>query len=236
MILSKAVGSSFLLLGLYFAALPVFAQTLRNEKADKPQTTPIQLDAANQPVILSRVELEFPPDAKEARVSGAVRVEVLVNEKGEVYEAKVLDGHPWFFLSALDAVVQWKFKPMLANGEPKPFLTTVWIGFNSRLQTLRNEMADKPQTTPVATSSLDSVVLSRVELEYPSWAKAVKITGTVQVVITVNEKGEVYEARAVSGHPWFIQPALDAAVQWKFKPVLVNGEPKPFSTVIRFTH
>jgi hypothetical protein len=56
-------------------------------------------------------------------------VQVIVNEKGEVYEATALLGHPWFRQPALDAVVQRKFKPMLVNGEPKPFVTTVTLTF-----------------------------------------------------------------------------------------------------------
>jgi protein TonB len=53
----------------------------------------------------------------------------VVNEKGEVYEAKLLTGHPWFQKPALDAVVQWKFKPMVMNGEPRPFVTTAALNF-----------------------------------------------------------------------------------------------------------
>jgi TonB family protein len=103
---------------------------LRNEYAGAPQTNPIRLDASNRPVVLSRVELEYPPEAKWARISGTVRVEVVVNEKGEVYEAKLLSGDPWFQQPALNAVVQWKFQPMLVNGEQKPFVTTVGVNFN----------------------------------------------------------------------------------------------------------
>jgi len=102
---------------------------LRNERADNPQTTPIRLDASNPPVVLSRVELEYPPDAKWAEISGNAKMEVVVNEKGEVYEANLLACHPWFQKTALEAVVQWKFQPMLVNGEPKPFITTVYLNF-----------------------------------------------------------------------------------------------------------
>jgi TonB family protein len=56
-------------------------------------------------------------------------VEVVVNEKGEVYEAKLLSGHPWFQQPALNAVVQWKFQPLIVNGGAKPFITTVAADF-----------------------------------------------------------------------------------------------------------
>jgi TonB family protein len=108
----------------------IFAdQIVRNEQADNPQTTPIQLDASNRPVVLSRVEPEYAPNAMWARISGNVRVEAVVNEKGEVYEAKLLTGDPFFDQPALNAVVQWRFQPMLVNGEPKPFVTTETLTF-----------------------------------------------------------------------------------------------------------
>jgi len=104
---------------------------LRNEDAAAPQTAPVQLDPSQTPVILSRVELEYPPDAKLAKISGTVKVEAIVNEKGEVYEGRLLMGHPWFQKPGLDAVLQWKFQPMLVNGQPKPFVTTVDLPFHN---------------------------------------------------------------------------------------------------------
>jgi TonB family protein len=107
-------------------SISVFADgMLQNEYTDAPRTSPIRLDASDPPVILSQVELEYPPDARGVKISGSVNVEVTVNEKGEVYEARILSGHPWFRQPALNAVVQWKFQPLLVNGEPRPFITTV---------------------------------------------------------------------------------------------------------------
>jgi TonB family protein len=102
---------------------------LRNEYTDAPQTDPVQLEPSNAPAVLSRIELEYPPDAKPAKLSGFVKVEVVVNEKGEVYEARLLSGHPWFQQPALNAVVQWKFQPLIVNGDAKPFITTVAADF-----------------------------------------------------------------------------------------------------------
>ncbi len=103
---------------------------VRNERADIPQTDPIKLDASIQPVVLSRAELEYPEDARWAKISGIARVAVVVNEKGEVYEAKLLTGHPSFQQPALDAAIQWKFEPMHVNGEPRPFITTVTLSYD----------------------------------------------------------------------------------------------------------
>lgn len=111
--------------GASFFAFP----TLRNEEADAPQTTPIVLDESNPPVILSRAEAELTPAAKRARISATVTVAVVVNEKGEVYEARVKKGHPLLNQPALNAVLQWKFEPILVDGAPRAFATTVDFHF-----------------------------------------------------------------------------------------------------------
>lgn len=67
---------------------------------------------------------------------------------------------------------------------------------------------------------------------YPAAARAVKASGAVNVQVTVNEKGEVVSASAVSGHPLLRASAETAARSAKFKPTLLSGEPVKVSGVI----
>ena len=101
----------------------------RSADAVPPQIVPIRISGSSAPALRSRVELEYPPEARWAKISGNIRVEVTVNERGDVYEARVLRSHPWFTEAALDAVLQWRFEPLMQNGEPKPFVTTVDLPF-----------------------------------------------------------------------------------------------------------
>jgi len=103
------------------------AQTVRNKAADAPQTRPLKPDSSRSPEVLSRVEPEYPPEVLRAGLRGVVRCQLIVNEKGIVYEAKALVGHPWMRQPALNAVVQWKFKPLLVDGAPKPFVVVVTV-------------------------------------------------------------------------------------------------------------
>ena len=45
-------------------------------------------------------------------------------------DVKVLRGHPLFDESALAAVRQWRYQPLLLNGEPTEFILTVTVMFN----------------------------------------------------------------------------------------------------------
>lgn len=71
-----------------------------------------------------------------------------------------------------------------------------------------------------------------VEPSYPAAARAVRVSGLVNVQITIDEKGNVVNARAVSGHPLLRAAAIDAARKSKFVPTLLSGTPVSVSGVI----
>ena len=64
-----------------------------------------------------------------------------------------------------------------------------------------------------------------VQPEYPRLAREAHISGTVVVNAMIDEHGNVVGARAVSGHPILIPAALNAVLQWKYEPTLLNGSP-----------
>jgi len=67
---------------------------------------------------IRKVQPPYPPVAKAAKASGAVQVQILVNETGEVIEANVVNGHPLLRDAALQAARQWQFKPIELSGKP----------------------------------------------------------------------------------------------------------------------
>src|SRR6266571_2040646 len=56
-----------------------------------------------------RFEPAYPPLAKAARVSGAVVVEVTVDEEGNVMAARAISGHPLLKDAAVEAARGWTF-------------------------------------------------------------------------------------------------------------------------------
>jgi TonB family protein len=65
---------------------------------------------------IKRVQPPYPPIAKAARASGAVQVQILISETGEVIDAIVIAGHPLLRDAALQAARQWVFKPTELSG------------------------------------------------------------------------------------------------------------------------
>jgi protein TonB len=64
-----------------------------------------------------------------------------------------------------------------------------------------------------------------VQPEYPTLAKEAHVWGVVVVTAVIDEHGNVVQARALSGHPLLIPAALNAVLQWKYEPTLLNGTP-----------
>jgi TonB family protein len=66
----------------------------------------------------NRVQPAYPPIAKAAGATGAVQVQVTLNEAGKVVEAQAVSGHPLLRDAALAAARQWEFKPIQISGNP----------------------------------------------------------------------------------------------------------------------
>jgi len=77
-----------------------------------------------------RVEPEMPPMAKAANVTGAVVVEVTVDEDGNVIAARAISGHPLLKDAAVSAARGWKFTPTQLSGEPVKVIGTITFNFN----------------------------------------------------------------------------------------------------------
>jgi TonB family protein len=97
-----------------------------------------------------------------------------------------------------------------------------------------------PQTS--STQNLEQVpesvaqnrAITKVKPEYPPTAKKMKVTGRVEVEITISEVGIVIEATAISGHLALRSAAVEAARKWVFKPAMLNGAPVMVKSALTF--
>lgn len=60
----------------------------------------------------------YPPQARAMRTTGVVKVEVTINETGEVTTIQKVSGPTLLQGAARDAVRKWRFKPFVLDGEP----------------------------------------------------------------------------------------------------------------------
>jgi TonB family protein len=82
------------------------------------------------PVVIERVDPQYPEDYRRARISGVVIVEAAVSETGKVENVNVLKSvGSGLDMAASAAVRQWKFKPAMRDGKPVPVLMNLTVNF-----------------------------------------------------------------------------------------------------------
>ena len=81
---------------------------------------------------------------------------------------------------------------------------------------------------------LNGRAVSKPEPEYPAAAKAAGAQGSVAVWVDVDERGNVVEAEAVSGHPLLRAAAVAAARLAKFSPTLLSGRPAGTKGIVTY--
>jgi protein TonB len=104
---------------------PVVAEPVRRQPQE-PVLVSSDLQAAR---LIHRVEPVYPALARQARVSGVVRLEAVIGEDGTIRQLRVLGGHPLLVPSARDAVSQWRYRPTLLGGVAVPVLTRIDVNF-----------------------------------------------------------------------------------------------------------
>ncbi len=82
-----------------------------------------------QAQLIRRKDPEYPRLAKEAGARGTVELLVTVGTDGKVKTVKVVKGHPLLQRAAVDAVLQWVYRPTILNGQAVETQTQVFLNF-----------------------------------------------------------------------------------------------------------
>jgi protein TonB len=86
--------------------------------------------AAQKPEIIEKTAPKYPAEAKAEKVSGPVTLEILISTEGRVTEAKAVnETDSRLIQAAIDAVKQWKFKPVLKSGKPVAAKAKITVNF-----------------------------------------------------------------------------------------------------------
>ncbi len=118
------------------SATPALKET---PKTDDPP--PVKIDAVKDASPLAvgsllayatkQAQPVYPSAAKSTRTMGIVKVEVTVDEKGEVADVQKTSGPPMLQAAAKDAIRKWRFRPFVRDG--MPVRATGFVSFNFAL-------------------------------------------------------------------------------------------------------
>jgi protein TonB len=83
------------------------------------------------PVALYKPEPEYSDDARRARLTGEVLVQLVIDEHGRTRDFKIVRSLGLGLdEEAVKAVSKWRFKPAVKNGKPVAILGEVYVGFH----------------------------------------------------------------------------------------------------------
>jgi len=125
------------------------------------------------------------------------------------------------------------------DGDPIPGLPSspgVPGGYNPSAQ---RPVAPPSETTPAKTErrSISEPVqiaqlIHRVEPIYPALPKQIHREGRVELHALISTRGTIESLEVVTGDPLFIQSALSAVREWRYRPTILDGHPIEVDTYI----
>ncbi len=111
---------------------PVLIELARVEDLRREKSSVLHVgDGLRSPCLIHQVKPVYPSRAKVEHIVGNVIMEVHTDRNGYVEDVTVVQGHPLLTHSAIDAVRQWRYVPVVLRGETVPVVTTVVVPFGS---------------------------------------------------------------------------------------------------------
>jgi TonB family protein len=101
-----------------------------NLRDAQPAPKPLNSGGIEMPKLVTRIRPQYPEEAKQFLFEGVAIFEAQVSETGSVDKLEILiPAGAGFDESGADAVARWKYEPLVVNGKPTPFLTTITVNY-----------------------------------------------------------------------------------------------------------
>ena len=99
---------------------------------------------------------------------------------------------------------------------------------------MENQENAEPEEVIIAVGVLDWRVVEKPAPLYPELVRKARLGGRMVVEVLIDKTGKVERAVVVSGHHVLHRAVLEAALQAKFYPTLVNGQPVKVSGLLSY--
>ncbi len=176
------------------------------------------------PEPIHKVYPSYPEEALDRDLEDQVcEVRAWIDVEGVPSQVRAEDCPEPFARAAADALSQWRFKPGQLNGEDAPSQYIVRLEF-------RQAKPGGPTPEQVEASAdhvyVSAKAIHRVPPRYPraAWGPSLATT-TCKVRVFIDTKGKPTEVSPEDCLADFVQPTIDAVMQWRFEPARIDGEP-----------
>jgi TonB family protein len=123
--------------------------------AEPARSAPATNAAQREPIAETQSQAEYPLLARHTNVRGSVILEALIGTDGVVENMHVVSGPAILASAAQQAVREWRFKPILQNGQAVESKATITVNFTIKV-------ADsEAKTTLAETRASDTLIITR---------------------------------------------------------------------------
>jgi TonB family protein len=120
-----------------------------------PVKAPPATNAAQRERIVADAQPAYPPLAQHMNVQGSVVLQALIGSDGTIQNLRVMSGPAILATAAQQAVREWRFKPVVENGQAVETKATITVNFTIKV-------ADSSaQTTLAETRASDTLIITR---------------------------------------------------------------------------
>jgi TonB family protein len=207
----------------------------------------------------------YPLIARAAHVSGEVMIQGTISKTGTMEDLQVISGPQMLRATALEVVKQKTYPLPGVKPAPNGWLAAILVNFilnaaqpdpkpsaatpqqrNPKPTVVRTSYAPPqpdPDNAPKGPARVSSDIMAaqfingtRVNPVYPAEAKANHIEGAVVLHVIISPEGDVTNVQVVSGPEELRNGSVTAVSQWKYRPYLLNGQPKAVDTTITINY
>ena len=116
--------------------------------------SPSQVEFAGGPKVLHQDIPSYPDELRRKGIEGQVELQVGIDEEGNVGGVRILKSlNPYLDNSAVQALKQWKYEPVLRDGTPVPVVLTLTVNFTREAYRQAEEAAADGQVQATGPES-----------------------------------------------------------------------------------
>jgi periplasmic protein TonB len=112
--------------GIVMSGVPSVAPAINQRTVIGPVRIGGGVSEAN---LVHRVQPLYPPLARTTHVEGTVEFTATISKQGTIENLRLVRGHPLLVNAAREAILQWRYRPTLLNGEPVEVITDIIVKF-----------------------------------------------------------------------------------------------------------
>jgi TonB-like protein len=80
-------------------------------------------------LLIRKVQPQYPAEAKQQHISGTEEFSAAIGADGNIHELELIKGVLALYSAARDAVLQWRYRPVLVQGKPVTVRTDIVVSF-----------------------------------------------------------------------------------------------------------